>query len=82
MGRLLDRWIDIVGQVNRQMDRWIDGQIGRQMDRLLDRWIDIVGQVNRQMDRWIDCQKDNQLVREFLVTLILSQKDRQWLELK
>ena len=33
----------------RQIDKWMDGQIDRQMDRQINGWID--RQIDRQMDR-------------------------------
>ena len=55
--------------MDRQMDRWLDGQLD---NKQMDSWID------RQMDRWIE-QKDSwidgQMVR-YIDKLINGQMDR------
>ena len=45
------------------MDRWIDGQVDRQMVRQVDRWLgrQMDGQIVRQVDMWIGRQMDRQL---------------------
>lgn len=64
--------------MNREIDRWIDGWVDRQMGRKTDGWIDrqMKGQtsIHRWMSGqtlgWIDMQKDRQFNQTVRLTLI------------
>ena len=65
----IDGYIYIDSQLERQIDRWIDGQMDRngqmdrwiKMDRWIDRQMDRDGQMNRDGQSWIDGYLDRKI---------------------